>query len=39
LTLPLQKLEQLRNDDSPAKLFQLMEGEKKPTPAKKGKDW
>jgi Ca-activated chloride channel family protein len=39
LTLPLQKLEQLRNEDSPAKLFQLMEGEKKPEPAKKGKDW
>ena len=39
LTLPLQKLDQLRSEDSPAKLFQLMEGEKKPMPAKKGKDW
>jgi Ca-activated chloride channel family protein len=39
LAMPLQKLDQLRNQDSPAKLFQLMEGEMKPTPAKKGKDW
>ncbi len=39
LAMPLQKLDQLRNQDSPAKLFRLMEGEKKPTPAKKGKDW
>ena len=39
LTLPLQKLEQLKDQDSPARLFQIMEGEKKPTPAKKGKDW
>jgi Ca-activated chloride channel family protein len=39
LTLPLQKLEQLKDNDSPARLFQIMEGEKKPTPAQKGKDW
>jgi Ca-activated chloride channel family protein len=39
LTLPLQKLEQLKDNDSPARLFQIMAGEKKPTPAKKGKDW
>ena len=39
LTLPLHKLEQLKDNDSPARLFQIMEGEKKPTPAKKGKDW
>ena len=38
LALPLQKLEQLRNQDSPAQLFQLMEGEKKAT-KKTGKDW
>jgi Ca-activated chloride channel family protein len=38
LALPMQKLEQLRNQDSPAQLFQLMEGEKKPT-RKTGKDW
>ncbi len=39
LALPLQKLDQLRNQDSPAQLFQLMDGDKK-TPAKKpAKDW
>ncbi|HWA11332.1 MAG TPA: VWA domain-containing protein [Opitutaceae bacterium] len=40
LTLPLQKLDQLRNQDSPAKLFQIMEGDqpKPPTP-KNGKNW
>jgi len=39
LALPLQKLEQLRNQDSPAHLFQIMEGEKKPATKTKGKDW
>lgn len=39
LELPLQKLDQLRNQDSPAQLFQLMEGERKPSDQKKGKDW
>jgi Ca-activated chloride channel family protein len=39
LALPLQKLDQLRNQDSPAQLFQLMDGEKKPGPKKAGKDW
>ena len=39
LALPLQKLEQLRNQDSPAHLFQLMEGDKKSAPKTKGKDW
>jgi Ca-activated chloride channel family protein len=38
LALPTQKLDQLRNQDSPAQLFQLMEGDKKP-PKKTGKDW
>lgn len=38
LALPLQKLDQLRNQDSPAQLFQLMEGDKKPT-KKPTKDW
>lgn len=38
LALPLQKLDQLRNQDSPAQLFQLMEGEKKPA-KKTSKDW
>jgi Ca-activated chloride channel family protein len=39
LALPLQKLDQLRNQDSPAQLFQLMDGEKKPGQKKAGKDW
>ena len=39
LALPLQKLDQLRNQDSPAQLFQLMEGERKQGPKKPGKDW
>jgi len=39
LALPLQKLDQLKNQDSPAQLFQLMEGERKTGPKKTGKDW
>ena len=39
LALPLQKLEQLRNQDSPAHLFQLMDGDRKPATKMKGKDW
>lgn len=39
LALPLQKLDQLKNQDSPAELFKMMEGEKDPTPRKKTKDW
>lgn len=41
LALPLQKLDQLRNQDSPAELFQLMDANNhKPTPpVKNGKDW
>lgn len=39
LALPMQKLDQLRNQDSPARLFELMEGEKKPGQKKPGKDW
>jgi Ca-activated chloride channel family protein len=38
LALPLQKLDQLRAQDSPAQLFQMMEGERKPA-RKTGKDW
>ncbi|MBM3864834.1 MAG: VWA domain-containing protein [Verrucomicrobia bacterium] len=38
LALPLQKLDQLRAQDSPAQLFQLMEGDRKPA-RKTGKDW
>ena len=37
--MPLQKLEQLRNQDSPAKLFKLMQGDPGRTPDKKGKNW
>lgn len=39
LALPLQKLDQLKNQDSPAELFKLMEGEKDQTPRTKSKDW
>ena len=38
LALPLQKLDQLRNQDSPAQLFQLMEGDRK-SGKKTGKNW
>ena len=39
LAMPLQKLEQLRQQDSPAKLFRLMDGAPGQEPAKKGKTW
>jgi len=39
LALPLQKLDQLRNQDSPAELFQLMDSDKKTTAKKPAKDW
>lgn len=38
LALPLQKLEQLKSQDSPAILQQLLKGQE-PTPKTKGKDW
>jgi Ca-activated chloride channel family protein len=38
LTIPLQKLEQVKQGDSPARLFQLLQGPS-PTPPAKGKDW
>jgi Ca-activated chloride channel family protein len=38
LALPLQKLDQVRDQDSPAKLYQLLQG-KGQEPKKKGKDW
>lgn len=38
LAVPLQKLEQVRNLDSPAKLQQLMQGQPQKQ-SKKGKDW
>ena len=39
LALPLQKLDQLRNQDSPAELFQLMDSKNKTETKKTGKDW
>ncbi len=38
LTVPLQKLDQVRDQDSPARLEQLMRGPQQ-KPAQKGKDW
>lgn len=38
LALPLQKLDQVRDQDSPAKLYRLMEGKQK-QPVKPAKDW
>lgn len=38
LAMPLQKLEQVRNQDSPAKLQQLMQGQQS-KPKSNGKDW
>ncbi|MBI2515658.1 MAG: VWA domain-containing protein [Opitutae bacterium] len=38
LAMPLQKLDQVRNQDSPAKLQQIMQGQQQKQP-KKGKDW
>ena len=38
LTIPLQKLEQVKQDDSPARLFQLLQGPAT-TPPAKGKNW
>jgi Ca-activated chloride channel family protein len=38
LALPLQKLDQVKDQDSPAQLQQLMRGEPE-KPVKKGKDW
>jgi Ca-activated chloride channel family protein len=38
LTLPLQKLDQVRNQDSPAKLQQIMQGQQQKTKVN-GKDW
>ena len=38
LTIPLQKLDQVRNLDSPGRLFQLMQ-DPKDRPDKTGKDW
>jgi len=39
LTVPLQKLDQVKQGDSPAHLFQLLQGPSTSPPAPKGKDW
>jgi Ca-activated chloride channel homolog len=40
LTVPLEKLEQLKSQDSPAELFEMLrKGEPTPTPASTGKNW
>ena len=39
LAMPLQKLDQVRNLDSPAKLQQLMQGQQEKKPKTNGKDW
>jgi Ca-activated chloride channel family protein len=38
LAVPLQKLDQVKDQDSPVKLYQLMQGQA-PAPKKPGKDW
>jgi len=39
LSIPLQKLDQVKQGDSPARLFQLLQGPSSNQPAAKGKDW
>ncbi len=39
LVLPIQKLDQLRNEDSPAELFQMLDSRDSKPPPKKGHDW
>lgn len=39
LAMPLQKLQKIRDKDSPAKLFQLMEGKPEKPAANQGKNW
>lgn len=39
LVIPMQRLDQIRNLDSPAKLFRMMEGPSTQPTEKKGKDW
>jgi Ca-activated chloride channel family protein len=39
LVVPLQKLDQLKQQDSPAVLYGLLRGENKPAPASSGKNW
>jgi Ca-activated chloride channel homolog len=39
LALPIQKLDQLRNQDSPAELFQMLDSREHRPPPKPGRDW
>ncbi|HTX65669.1 MAG TPA: VWA domain-containing protein [Opitutaceae bacterium] len=39
LALPMQKLDQLRNQDSPAELFQMLDSRDRKPPPKSGPDW
>jgi Ca-activated chloride channel family protein len=39
LAVPLEKLDQLKQQDSPAVIYQLLRGEKKPSAAANGKNW
>ncbi len=39
LVMPIQKLDQLRNQDSPAQLFQMLDSRVQKPPPKKGRDW
>jgi Ca-activated chloride channel family protein len=40
LAMPLQRLDEVRNQDSPAELFQMLQDQDpKPAPAQKGRDW
>ena len=39
LTAPLQKLDQLRDQDAPAELFQMIENNEPHPPETKGKNW
>ncbi|MFA5056632.1 MAG: VWA domain-containing protein [Opitutaceae bacterium] len=39
LVLPIQKLDQLRNQDSPAELFQMLDSRNSKPTSRKGRDW
>jgi len=39
LALPMQKLDELRNQDSPADLFQMLDNRDRKPPPKPGRDW
>ncbi len=39
LALPIEKLDQLRNQDSPAELFQMLDSREHRPPPKQGRDW